>query len=48
MEDFGHAKHDWFKTFLTLHNGIPSQDTLNRVLAAPEPMAFLDCLLHWT
>ena len=24
MEDFGDAKHDWFKTFLELPNGIPS------------------------
>lgn len=22
MEDFGHAKHDWFKTFLRLRNGL--------------------------
>jgi predicted transposase YbfD/YdcC len=34
MEDFGHAKHDWFKTFLTLRNGIPSHDTFNRLFAA--------------
>ena len=34
MADFGHAKHDWFKTFLRLRNGIPSHDTFNRVFAA--------------
>ena len=48
MEDFGHAKHDWFKTFLRLRNGIPSHDTFNRVLAALDPKAFLDCFLRWT
>jgi hypothetical protein len=37
MEDFGHAKHDWFKTFLRLRNGIPSHDTYNRVFAALDP-----------
>ncbi|MCI0421982.1 MAG: ISAs1 family transposase [Acidobacteria bacterium] len=48
MEDFGHAKHDWFKTFLGLRNGIPSHDTFNRVFAALDPEGFLDCFLRWT
>lgn len=26
MEDFGKAKEAWFRTFLTLTNGIPSHD----------------------
>ena len=29
-EYFGHAKLDWFKTFLTLRNVIPCHDTFNR------------------
>ena len=48
MADFGHAKHAWFKTFLTLRNGIPSHDTFNRLFAALDPKAFLDCFLRWT
>lgn len=48
MEDFGHAKVDWFRTFLTLRNGIPSHDTFNRVFAALDPGQFLDCFLKWT
>ncbi len=48
MEDFGHAKRDWFKTFLTLRNGIPSHDTFNRLFAALDPKQFLDCFLRWT
>jgi predicted transposase YbfD/YdcC len=48
MEDFGKAKHDWFKTFLKLRNGIPSHDTFNRVFAALKPEHFLDCFLGWT
>jgi predicted transposase YbfD/YdcC len=48
MEDFGLAKQDWFKTFLSLRNGIPSHDTFNRLFAALNPQAFLDCFLRWT
>lgn len=48
MADFGRAKQDWFKTFLTLRNGIPSHDTFNRVFAALAPEAFLECFLRWT
>lgn len=47
-ENSGHAKRDWFKTFLTLRNGIPSRDTFSRLFAALDPKQFLDCFLHGT
>jgi len=48
MEDFGKAKEAWFRTFLTLRNGIPSHDTFNRVFAALCPQAFGECFMAWT
>ena len=48
MEDFGNSKQEWFGTFLSLRNGIPSHDTFNRVFAALDPKQFLDCFVLWT
>ena len=48
MEDFGNAKLAWFKTFLSLRNGIPSHDTFNRVFSALNPEEFLEAFLNWT
>ena len=48
MADFGKAKEAWFKTFLSLTEGIPSHDTFNRVFAALDPKGFLECFPRWT
>jgi predicted transposase YbfD/YdcC len=48
IEIYGDAKIDFLKTFLELPNGIPSHDTIDRVLKRIRPEALRDCLLNWT
>jgi DDE_Tnp_1-associated len=40
IEAFGVAKAAWFRTFLTLENGIPSHDTFRRLFARLDPQHF--------
>jgi predicted transposase YbfD/YdcC len=47
IEEYGHEKYDWLKTFLALPNGIPSHDTIGRVLARIDPHQFQACFLRW-
>lgn len=47
FELFGHSKQLWFKTFLELPDGIPSDDTFRRVLGRIDPGQFRHCFLEW-
>jgi len=44
---FGRCKKAWFKTFLTLPNGIPSHDTFGRVFALLDVEAFEQGFENW-
>jgi predicted transposase YbfD/YdcC len=48
MEEFGHAKEEWLRSFLLLPNGIPSHDTFNRVFSALNPEELENCFVEWT
>jgi len=48
MAEFGCCKADWFRTWLSLPNGIPSHDTFNRVFGLIDPAQFRDCFTAWT
>lgn len=48
IEEFGHAKEEWLRTFLKLPRGIPSHDTFGEVFAALDPEAFEACFRAWT
>ena len=47
IEDFGHCKENWFKTFLELPAGIPSKYTFRRVFCLLDPVAFETCFTSW-
>lgn len=45
---FGVLKKDWLSTFLELPNGIPSQDTFERIFQILKPSAWQSRFLSWT
>lgn len=47
IHEFATDRRHWFARYLDLSNGIPSDDTLARVLARLDPGAFEKCLLSW-
>ena len=47
IHEFATDRRQWFARYLDLTNGIPSDDTLARVLARLDPGAFEKCLLGW-
>lgn len=47
VEQFADERSDWFRKFLHLENGIPSHDTIGRVLAALDSHSFQACLHDW-
>ena len=44
---YGHAKQGWLSRFLALPGGIPSHDTVRRVLMLIDPRQFEDAFLVW-
>lgn len=47
IEDFGIEKEDWLEQFVDLPGGVPSHDTIGRILAAIKPSQFQQALLIW-
>jgi predicted transposase YbfD/YdcC len=48
IEDFGKENVAFLKQFLSIKNGIPSHDTINRVFQALNPNKFEKCFIAWT
>ena len=47
IERWANAQEDWLKRYLLLPNGIPSRDTIGRVLQSLKPLAFQHCFAAW-
>lgn len=47
VEEFGLSREQWFRTFLSLPNGIPSHDTFGRVFSMLDPKAFTRVFTAW-
>ena len=47
IELFAQQRAAWFKHFLSLRQGIPSHDTLERVFDRIDPRAFSLCFVRW-
>src|SRR4051812_35022813 len=47
IHEFAFDRRSWFARYVDLTTGIPSEDTIGRVLARVDPGAFEKCLLSW-
>lgn len=47
IEEFGEIHEDWFRQFLTLEHGVPSQDTFLRLFAAIRADALQELFRTW-
>ncbi|MBN2883586.1 MAG: ISAs1 family transposase, partial [Clostridia bacterium] len=47
MELFGNRQLGWLRKFRPFENGIPSHDTINRVVSSINPEKFGECFINW-
>jgi len=47
MVEFSNSKEEFFRKFLSLENGIPSEDTINRLFSAIDSAQFETCFINW-
>jgi predicted transposase YbfD/YdcC len=47
IADFGEEKLTWLRKYLPYENGIPSHDTLNRVISLIDYRSFEKCFIDW-
>jgi predicted transposase YbfD/YdcC len=47
IEEYGHAKLEWLRKFISLEHGIPAHDTIARVLSRVSAKGLQECFMHW-
>lgn len=47
IEDFGHSRLSWLQEYADFENGIPSHDTIARVMSLINPQQFQRCFAEW-
>jgi predicted transposase YbfD/YdcC len=47
IEEYGNTHEEWLKKHLSLLNGIPSHDTIERVFESVNPKSFASCFSGW-
>ena len=47
IEEFGNEKKEWLKGFIDLSRGVPSHDTIGRLLSLLKPRELQEALLAW-
>jgi predicted transposase YbfD/YdcC len=47
IEEYGHAKLAWLRKFIPLENGVPTHDTIARVLSGVSAKGLQECFLNW-
>ena len=47
MVEFANSKEEFMRKFLMLSNGIPSEDTMNRVFSSIDSSQFETCFIDW-
>jgi predicted transposase YbfD/YdcC len=47
IEEYGHAKLEWLRKFIPLEHGVPTHDTIARVLSRVSAKGLQECFMNW-
>jgi predicted transposase YbfD/YdcC len=47
IEEYGYTKLEWLRKFIPLENGVPTHDTIARVLSRVSAKGLQECFMSW-